>query len=174
MSSFFAWFSLHYFVNSDKVTKTPQKEREVAIPPFPLDFYPTQTPTRTSSVSVKTDIIYFCKLYCFATRRRRAGVGMVLRKGEGVVRFAKQKFFGRKIRTSSPLLKWRFGYFGVVAKVTEKIHAQTNTHVLYKKSLSIIYLISFPFERAYFMVFHVPPAHFPFHIARTISALSTI
>ena len=95
-------FFLCFFANSGKETKTPQKEREVAIPPFPLDTYPTQTPTRASSVSVKTDIIYFCKLYCFATRRRRAGVGMVLRKGEGVVRFAKQKFFGRKIRTSSP------------------------------------------------------------------------
>ena len=36
------------------------------------------------------------------------------------------------------------------------------------------YLIVFSFERAYFMVSHVPPSHFPFHIANTISDLSTI
>ena len=50
---------LFYFLSAvtESNQRTPQKEREVAIPPFPLDSYPTQTPTLASFITVRTDIL---------------------------------------------------------------------------------------------------------------------
>ena len=66
----FCQYSGHYFlpIAAKSNQKTPQEEMEVAIPPFPLDSYPTQTPTWSPLIAVRTGILFPHCFYEFACK----------------------------------------------------------------------------------------------------------
>ena len=119
-------------IAAKSIQKEPQEEREVAIPPFPLDSYPTQTPTQAPFIAVKTVIFVFPRVYYLVVCRRHRGLGRFLR-GEGVVGCSERANFTEVKLRRIPLLNGFLVTLQLLAKSQRKMTGfelshQNSTH----------------------------------------------